>query len=149
MSKGKMGNHFKNHQIFSTKSGLLDTLNLIYSNDLAKTFDIMPLSYKIEYNPQKGIKGLKQFTEMFNSIEASKSSLKSISKNTVSTTDTDPEQQKTLPAADKFSTLTPCLNQGKNVWVLKPTHLNRGRGITLFNSLEQLVNDIKNPEFDL
>lgn len=32
---------------------------------------------------------------------------------------------------------------GKNLWVLKPTHLNRGRGVTLFNSLHKLKALIK------
>lgn len=27
---------------------------------------------------------------------------------------------------------------GKNFWILKPTNLNRGRGIHIFNSLDQL-----------
>lgn len=61
-TQSKMSNHFKNHQIFSTKNGLLDTLCLIFKSDMKKVFSIMPLSFKIEKQPSKGIKGLKVFS---------------------------------------------------------------------------------------
>jgi len=28
--------------------------------------------------------------------------------------------------------------QGKNLWVLKPNNFNRGRGVHVFNSIEQV-----------
>lgn len=37
--------------------------------------------------------------------------------------------------------------KGKNVWLIKPNDFNRGRGVRLFNSLEQLRKLMK--EFSL
>jgi hypothetical protein len=37
--------------------------------------------------------------------------------------------------------------QGKNIWLIKPNDFNRGRGVKLFNNLEQLKELIK--EFTL
>ena len=30
------------------------------------------------------------------------------------------------------------MNAGQNIWVLEPNDLNRGRGVHIFNNLEQL-----------
>lgn len=35
-------------------------------------------------------------------------------------------------------TLKDSMNAGQNIWVLKPNDLNRGRGVHIFNNLEQL-----------
>lgn len=130
----KMGNHFKNHQIYSTKNGLLDTVNIVHGHQQQMVFNIMPLSFKIKYHPGKGIKGLKQFRQIYDAIQSE-------------------EKAKLLDSKNKqlFDTLTPTLNSKNpngNVWILKPTHLNRGRGISLFNSIESLVQKVKNPEID-
>lgn len=105
----------------------------------------MPLSFKIENDPTKGIKGLKTFSEHFKALEysANTNSKSSGTPSIESTKNCKPELQ-----ARPLDTLSTSLNQGKNVWVLKPTHLNRGRGISLFNSLEKLVDKINNPEID-
>lgn len=34
--------------------------------------------------------------------------------------------------------MDPCLYKNMNVWLIKPNDFNRGRGVMLFNSLEQL-----------
>jgi uncharacterized cupredoxin-like copper-binding protein len=35
-------------------------------------------------------------------------------------------------------TLRECMFADANIWVLKPNDFNRGRGVTLFNSVEQM-----------
>jgi hypothetical protein len=44
-------------------------------------------------------------------------------------------------------TLEPEMYDGMNVWLIKPNDFNRGRGVVLFNTLEQLRKLMK--EFSL
>lgn len=114
-------NYFKNHRILTSKNGILDTLSKNHINDPDLVFTIHPLSFKVTYQSRMNIKGMNTF-EMIHKLIKSGRSLK----------DQPYKVQK------KMSYLTPCLDNGKNIWILKPTGMNRGNGISLFRSIEQL-----------
>ena len=114
-------NHFVNHQIISTKAGLLNSLKKIFDQDLQQVFRLHPLTFEIRIGAGDHILGLNMFIRMFKMIERK--------------FDSGFMNKKDFEFKEF---LEPGLNAGANIWILKPNGFNRGRGITLFRSLEDL-----------
>lgn len=70
----------------------------------------------------------------FNTLEKNKDQTITTLNNAIMT---HPNLQSKAKVYSKL-TLRESMFDGHNLWVLKPNDLNRGRGVHLFNSLEQL-----------
>ena len=92
----------------------------------------MPITFVLDYSRDVAHTEFERFAALFNMIEKHKDDdldtlNQGISNNVLITT-------------QKYSSLSlpSSMFCGKNLWLLKPTSLNRGRGVTIFNSIPQL-----------
>ena len=89
-------------------------------------FEIHPPSMKIVFYNKRKIKGLPLFEQVYNAIK-SNSQMDSVSAR----------------AQSKLKFMTESLNAGKNIWILKPAVMNRGKGVMLFRNIEELKKNIE------
>jgi hypothetical protein len=87
---------------------------------------------------------LASFSNVFQTLEENKTKIKELKKSS--------ETKKTNKKVTKFKqfnfekrnntfgkyTMPLCHYEGHNLWLLKATHLNRGRGIHVFNNITEL-----------
>ena len=127
-------NHLEYHREITTKSGLVRNLQLYNPN----AFEITPITYVINLDSHND----PEFQWFLNFFLANNPLLYNKQYITVPeakiyyscTNNHKEEKNKTINPIN----LQPPLLGDKYLWLLKPTDLNRGNGILVFNSLEKL-----------
>lgn len=105
--------------------------------------EFMPVTFVVDVGNSASVQEYDKFTTYFNVVEKHKKQ-----------TNDPVEARKTLETINKALsthvnlvekrrcyrtiTLRESMFDGQNIWLLKPSDYNRGRGVSLFNSLEQL-----------
>ena len=108
-------NHFEGHAELSNKLNLFHNLQHYCEKRALNILDFMPLTFSIEFESNRFHAQYTAFTSFFKTLaETGKKSNK-----------------------DKTACLPPTHNSGANIWLLKPSGFNRGRGIYVFSTLEE------------
>lgn len=146
-------NHFEFHEEISTKSGLIRNLKAVCERDQKNSlFEVTPITFEVDFTSENCDNDLKRFLYFYlenspkrNQIPKGKrkeedhksfmdfvKGIKHIH-NMQNLTYEKKEHPNSKPA------IKPIYLDGETyLWLLKPTDLNRGRGIYLFRSLEEL-----------
>lgn len=150
-SQKQMVNHFEYHHEITTKDLLFK--NVMYYAELNKinVFDHLPLTFIVDVDSQTYTPDFAKFVQCYEAIEnittaADKGSadyhkqcLKLINAK-IQQISPSKERRAVLHCRPK---LVDTHFAGKNLWILKVTGFNRGRGVTMFNSMEKLKSLIK------
>jgi hypothetical protein len=108
-------NHFEGHSELSNKLNLVTNLQHYCERKELNILELMPLTFSIEFESTHFHAQYTAFTSFFKTLAETKK-----------------------PNKDKLAVLPATHNFGHNVWILKPSGFNRGRGIYVFSSLEEL-----------
>ena len=104
-------------------------------------FDYVPLTFVVDLDSETGRSNYNKFIACYNYLN-------SLSENTEFNYNKINEELQsiiTLTGRKNFNKVKLGKTQfmGKNIWILKPTGLNRGRGVSVFNSLDKFKSLIK------
>lgn len=139
-------NHFEFHCELSSKSKLFLNLQAYAEMNKENVFDFLPITFYIELKPNGNLENaMRDFTAFYKVLEQSKTKPceppNRHGKKSVRTA----AASKLVPATCRRHasfynryTMPLCHFAGHNLWLLKPTNLNRGQGIHVFRSLEAL-----------
>ncbi|CDW88442.1 ttl domain containing protein [Stylonychia lemnae] len=147
-------NHFENHREITRKDELLINLTHYFSNQNLNVFDYVPVTFQIiipEGKSQNLELSLKKFQLCYDTLDRNKYTVLDIlrsSKNQIASqnfADIEKSLQIKYQLRNHFQKYNPlqivmpvCHFVGGNMWVLKTTSQNRGRGIHVFKSYKQL-----------
>lgn len=144
-------NHFEFHPEITTKDALFKNILAYAELNKINIFDYVPLTFVVDVDSHTYSPDLERFVLFYDAIE---SIMESEDKK-------DPDYvKKCWPKINQkflqigFSkerrAVTHCKPKiaethfaGKNIWILKPTGFNRGRGVSVFNTMEKLKSLIK------
>lgn len=119
-------NHFENISVLSTKTGLLKSLRDYYSTckealDVKySVHDTLPLAFIITSNPAD--LEFKEFKKKYKQIERGYTM-----------------NDRSMPSK----------HLALNYWLLKPSNMNQGKGIEIFNSMKQVNSYLTNKPLDM
>ncbi|CAK56346.1 unnamed protein product (macronuclear) [Paramecium tetraurelia] len=137
-----MYNFFEFHKNITSKTGLSQSL-LQYYNNIEKTFDIIPLVFIINFKNCDWMKDIQQFTEFY---QANNPLVQATMKSTldfdfyVSNLVGTKVNYNGIKTYKMQETLT---SKSQYLWLLKPADWNRGEGVHVFNTLEEVETLIK------
>lgn len=142
-----MVNHFEFHKELSSKSNLLLNLQKYCEENKRFLFDIIPITFNLDLdNTEKFENEIQEFLNYYSSksrLGYGNNEFSLIGKSS----QRDHDKKNLLYSQPRnYSSL----NSGHNVWIFKPADFNRGRGIKLFNKIEDFLNilqDYTNQEF--
>lgn len=146
-------NRFQNGFEINDKDNLYRNLWHYYSDDHSKVQQVMPMTFSFRVNSLHFRRDLQQFCRFFLSVKKNVpldeikpiSQEKDASGNPYDVYYTFKNEFPTGNETSSFENFKvdslnkdPCLFNGKDLWMLKPSGLNRGRGLELFSTLEEL-----------
>lgn len=142
----QMLNHFEFHAEITTKDCLFKNL-LAYSQlNKLNVFDYVPLTFVLDLDSQTYNPDFERFVQCYNVLD-SFTKVENIDEPTLKLMNT--KLQNITFSKDRRA-VTHCKAKisathfaGRNIWILKPTGFNRGRGVTVFDSMEKLKALIK------
>ena len=157
-------NHFEFHKEISTKIGLVKNLQQYCELNKINLFDLTPATFIIdlddkyvEYDVQEFVKFFQACDMQLQSQQTQNQTLNTYGSKDNNTNNSINYSQITSPSGylppNKFTSYANLSHgpyyayskpkmyntfvNGSNLWLMKPTDLNRGRGITLFNNLKR------------
>lgn len=145
-------NHLEFHAELSSKSRLFINLQNYSEQNKQNVFNFIPITFYIEINPSKPNGQIKnaihKFAAFHKALENSRRLVRSgcaSSQKHSKSCKVEASTKLTPMSFDKRAvsqynryTMPLCHFSGYNLWLLKPTHLNRGRGIHVFKDLDRL-----------
>ncbi|CAD8140623.1 unnamed protein product [Paramecium pentaurelia] len=137
-----MYNFFEFHKNITSKTGLSQSL-LQYYNNIERTFDIIPLVFIFNFKNQDWVKDVQQFTEFYQTNNPlgqtnMKSSLEfDFYLSNLAGTKVNYNGIKSYKLQETLVSKTQYL------WLLKPADWNRGEGVHVFSTLEEVEALIK------
>ena len=108
-------NHFEGHFELSNKLNLFQNWQLYCERRELNILDFMPLTFSLDIESSRLHAQYNAFASFFKTVAETKK-----------------------PNKEKIAVLPVSHHSGFNVWILKPSGFNRGRGIYVFSSLEEL-----------
>lgn len=150
-SQRQMVNHFEFHPEITTKDLLFR--NLLAYSELNKIniFDFIPLTFVVDVDSHTYSPDLEKFTLCYEAIAAIAKSVdpKSPDYQKQCLKLINSKLQQIAPSKERRA-VTHCKPRladthfvGRNIWILKPTGFNRGRGVSVFDTMEKLRGLIK------
>lgn len=129
-------NHFEGQKELSSKLNLLNNLQTFCEENRKFLFDILPTTFVLDLEHiQKFDNDFQDFLNCFNGKSSFYKYSNGLNFGTPKLMQKFPEKKNLLYSQPRNHGT---LNQGYNIWILKPADYNRGRGIRLFNSIEAL-----------
>eukprot|EP00347_Sterkiella_histriomuscorum_P006796 403351400 len=132
----QMVNHIQGHENLTTKDLIFSNMKQYCDKVNLNVFDFLPLTFILDFKSDQLYEQLDIFKGVFRIIEQnihlSTNELTSKIQNLQAQYD-----RKAYKSQNCFKLLQSS-HDYKNLWLLKPTGLNRGRGIHIFKSLEEL-----------
>jgi len=158
-----MINHFQYNEELTKKSNMFINLQTFSETIKENVFLNVPITFNLEINSKKQnlhFSYLRNFFAIFKIMDSCKELFKSIYKGSEDINTINNQLQlrfqsnakfikqresvfptgfdkKGIPLYTKF-TMPLCHFVGNNLWLLKPTSFNRGRGIHVFNNVDKL-----------
>ncbi|CAD8152033.1 unnamed protein product [Paramecium pentaurelia] len=137
-----MYNFFEFHKNITSKSGLSISL-LQYFNNIEKTFDVIPLVFIINFKNSDWMKDVQQFTEFYcNNNPLPQTSMK-INLDFDFYVSNLPANKVNYNGIKTYKMQETLSNKTQYLWLLKPADWNRGEGVHVFNTLEEVETLIK------
>ena len=159
-----MVNHFENHHEITTKDLLFENLLIFSKQQKIKLLEFVPLTFIINTDSIEYDKEFEYFFQCYSCVESFKER-KNNSKQAKAVEGEDQELfytcetnkinerlqflslrkegRKELHGGSNKCILADTHYRGKNLWILKPTRMNRGRGVHPFEYIEQLKKMLK------
>lgn len=155
-------NHFEFHRELSLKSKMFQNIEKYCRDRNINLFDICPITFYLDADSNNYIEEMKNFTICFTAMamKDKKRTIKiqndanifvkkiiGMTNNNINNNENSKKIKKNKKGIDDFYNfnnnkmnifIPPTFLTDKNIWLLKPTHLNRGRGIKIFNDLNVL-----------
>ena len=146
-NKIQLVNHFYHHQEISTKHMMFQNLSVLCELNKWNVFDYVPLTFVLDKNKLLYNNNFQKLTHCINLLSESSSLFNSSyyfesRAQILECINTKLSNYSTSMRQDIIRSCKPNLTKsqfvGKNLWIFKPSNLNRGRGVVVFNSLSQL-----------
>ncbi|CAD8203663.1 unnamed protein product [Paramecium octaurelia] len=135
-------NHFEQHFEISNKQYLFRNLCQLCENSKQNVFDFVPVTFVLDFNDESIDSQFTQFIKFFDKFAPKDKKIEQLPKKLQ-------EYKKKLkiqstPLLDKKLHSIPqkvpkCQEGDQYLWLLKPTFLNRGRGIHVVNDIEAII----------
>ena len=120
-------NHVKGHGQLTTKDNLFINLKAYYETQKMNIYDVVPLTIVLDYLKDDVGDRVEQFLSIMKLIDKHiDQDVEHINKKLY---ESQAQKEKALKTPNK---LTNCCHNNQNLWMLKPTGLNRGIGIHIF-----------------
>eukprot|EP00347_Sterkiella_histriomuscorum_P014963 403358833 len=132
----QMVNHIQGHENLTTKDLIFSNMKQYCDKVNLNVFDFLPLTFILDFKSDQLYEQLDIFKGVFRIIEQNIH----LSTNELTTKIQNLQAQydrKAYKSQNCFKLLQSS-HDYKNLWLLKPTGLNRGRGIHIFKSLDEL-----------
>lgn len=149
LSQKQMVNHLEYHEEITTKDNLFKNLFIYSESRRCNIFDFVPLTFVLDVDSESYYADLERFVHCYNIIESSKKQGCNKEEEAQILKNINQKLCQIQPTKDKKNVLhcKPKLPDthysGNNIWILKPTGFNRGRGVSVFDTLEKLKNLIR------
>jgi Tubulin-tyrosine ligase family len=114
----QIANHFENHHEITNKMNLFENLSAYCNQSSLYIYNMMPITFSLDFLSNRLNTQVSLFLNYFNSLKTEK-----IGKNKNNEVNLNP-----LPPNTHFT--------GNNIWILKPSGFNRGRGIQIFKNAD-------------
>ena len=148
-SQKQMINHFEGHAEITTKDALFRNMLGYAQGNKLNVFDYVPLTFVIDLDEDSHCPVYDKFTQCYNIFDAASKGLAKGDAYDAVLKQINTKFQNITFSRDKRA-MTNCKAKlhetffaGKNLWILKPTGFNRGRGVSVFDSIEKLKSLIK------
>ncbi|CAK83366.1 unnamed protein product (macronuclear) [Paramecium tetraurelia] len=135
-------NHFEHHKEISNKSDLIKNLSQYCEKHKLNVFDYTPLTFVIDFSDENCDFNITQFLKTYEQFAPKKPTAKQMLdvKRRLRGNFTNAYQRDSSSQFQKIQMNNTFLSEDSPyMWLLKPTFLNRGRGIQIFDNLETLV----------
>ena len=150
LSQKQMVNHFEFHDEITTKDKLYKNLLEYSHKNKVDVLDFVPLTFILNFDSEIGKSEYDKFINCYNILKAMTDEFKETENDTNKIFIKINSKLQSISLSDNKRSsnsskakLYPTHFIGENIWILKPTGLNRGRGVSVFNSLESLSTLIK------
>ncbi|CAD8201393.1 unnamed protein product [Paramecium octaurelia] len=131
-------NHFEFHQEISNKKNLLLNMTAFCESIHRNVFDILPLTFVIDFNDSQIESQLVAFLNYYNQYSPNP-----VSQEELLLKKQEIKKKLRIPPSKDRKFIDYQMKDtflgDDYLWLLKPTGLNRGRGINVFNNLDQLT----------
>lgn len=140
-------NHIINHDEITMKDNMFKNLSKYWMENNLDVFNYVPLTFILEYDKDDLVQNLSFFSLLFEAWSETKLTSNLVSKDE-EVKNMNQRLRKIVNENSKFLDIDSIYNkisipsshlESNNLWFLKVTKLNRGRGIYVFNSIEQLI----------
>ena len=139
-------NHFENHALITTKDKLIESMSKLSEYLHQDVFNTIPITFVIDLGTSLCQQEFDKFTYYFNMIEKFKEPYAEQHSEegkleVIANMNRNIQQYSSMNEKKrKYGTLTmrETLYDGHNMWLFKPADANRGRGVNLFNSIDEL-----------
>jgi len=138
ISQKQMINHFEHHHEITTKDLLFRNLLLHLDHSKKNVFNYVPVTFLLDMDSEDFFTDLERFIYCYNTIKNT-NSLKAINQKLAGF---PVLKDKKALTQHKYKLLDSHF-AGGNIWILKPTGFNRGRGVSVFDSIERLKKLLK------
>ena len=150
-SQRQIVNHFQYHAEITTKDLLFKNLNAYAELNKINIFDYVPLTFIVNVDSQTYSPDCEKFFQCYEAIQGimnnGDKSSPDYFKQCLKQINIKLQQIGLSKERRAVSHCKPKIEDshfaGKNIWILKPTGFNRGRGVSVFNTIEKLKNLIK------
>ncbi|CAD8135286.1 unnamed protein product [Paramecium octaurelia] len=135
-------NHFEHHREISNKSYLIKNLSQYCEKHKLNVFDYTPLTFVIDFSDENCDYNITQFLKTYEQFAPKKPQAKQMLdvKRRLRGNFSNSYQRESSSQFQKIQMNNTFLSEDSTyMWLLKPTFLNRGRGIQIFDNLETLV----------
>ncbi|CAD8142867.1 unnamed protein product [Paramecium octaurelia] len=135
-------NHFEHHKEISNKSYLIKNLSQYCEKHKLNVFDYTPLTFVIDFSDENCDYNITQFLKTYEQFAPKKPSSKQMLdvKRRLRGNFCCAYRGELMSQFTKIQLNNTFLSEESTyMWLLKPTFLNRGRGIQIFDNLETLV----------
>lgn len=146
-----MVNHFEFHAEITTKDNLFKNMLSYAEYNKLNVFDYVPLTFVLDIDSPTYGSDFEKFILCYNTINSGSGSVfdNTVDKNESCLNAINKKLNQVTFSKDRRvvshsrAKLSPMHFVGKNLWILKPTEFNRGRGVTVFDTIEKLKALIK------
>ncbi|CDW80379.1 ttl domain containing protein [Stylonychia lemnae] len=132
----QMVNHIQGHENLTTKDLLFINLKAHCEKSQLNVFDQMPLTFILDFKSDHIQDQYDQFRSVFKIIEQNIDSTADELSNKIQQIQFQNER-KSYQSKNQYKLLHSS-HDHQNLWLLKPTGLNRGRGIHIFKQIDEL-----------
>lgn len=141
LRKPQIVNHYEFNSELTTKDKLFLNMNEFCESNKSNVFDYLPLTFVFDTSSKDYCNFLQQFFQIFRSLEQIENTEQgsSINKANKIISFFYPTKPKSFTKPKLWDSQI-----GSNIWIIKPTGFNRGRGVSVFSdliTLKKLINE--------